>query len=192
MKAVTWNGIYLFSKGINDEKIYQNTFTNGWSGWSLVDNSVSFSEGLAATATESSLYLFGVSNEHAAMGITAFMKADQSIGWTMWEPIPGNGEKFYSSLAATNNANKEINLLGIKYNSLGHGIGIVETDYTIPTRGIENPKTKKWTDWVTLDNKEVANPPAVCADLLPPGKRIILVVSNQQVFYRFLNDYYQT
>ncbi len=61
LNAATFNKmLYLFGKGINDKRVYVNTFDgNAWSGWSEVPGGGTTDVSLSATAFSGRLYLFG-------------------------------------------------------------------------------------------------------------------------------------
>ena len=53
--------IYLFAKGINDKRIYVNTYdtASSWSGWTEVPGGGTTDVAVAATVFNGKLYLFG-------------------------------------------------------------------------------------------------------------------------------------
>jgi hypothetical protein len=191
MSAVTWNeSIYLFSKSVADGKIYQNIFFNNtWSGWSVIGGSTIFTQGLSATIAANRLYLFGTSNDHIAMKNSATIKTNHKTVWSIWEPLSDGGEKFYSTLTVANDADQTLRLFGFKYNNVQHGIGILENDYDIPIPNIKSKSLNKWIGWHTLEENEdkyYYNPPSIPADLRPTYKKILFVIANRKLYYRYL------
>jgi hypothetical protein len=99
-----WGMIYLFRKGLDDNKIYLNTFNhlnNAWSGWSEVPGDGNTDAGLAAasiagTTTAGNIYLFRKGLDDRVYlnilahgpSITSGVTTDT---WSGWSEVPGGG-----------------------------------------------------------------------------------------------------
>lgn len=193
MQALTCNGgIFLFGIGVNDRKIYQNVFTNNeWRGWVPVGDAT-FAKGISATIAANRLYLFGISNDYTLIKNSAAIRPDNTTDWSTWEPVSETGEKFYSTVTATNYADKEIHLFGIKYNNVQHGVGIVENINTLPPtnrRSTLGLAKANWTGWHSLEENDDSfyyHAPSVSSDMRLNERKIIFAISHRKLYYRFL------
>lgn len=90
--AATYFGdrVYLFSKGIEDRRIYKNVMDSSavWSGWVEVPGGGTTDEALSAAVHENRLYLFskGVGDRQVYANIM-----DSSGIWSGWTHVPNSG-----------------------------------------------------------------------------------------------------
>jgi hypothetical protein len=103
--AVFGSGLYLFSKGRDDNGIYVNVMNlqdGTWDGWRTVPGSGSTDRPLAVTPASGALYLFlkGM-DQHVYFNALPINTGN----WTGWQEVPGGGTTD-APLAASASANR--------------------------------------------------------------------------------------
>ena len=107
------NQLYLFAKGIDDKRIYLNTYdTSNWSGWAQVPGGGTTDAALAPVVFNNKLFLFakGINDKRIY-----FDTYDTSGNWSGWGPIPGSGTTDVALAAAAFNNKLFLFSKGINY-----------------------------------------------------------------------------
>ncbi len=190
MAAVSWkDAIYLFRTG-EDGKVSMNMLLNNvWSGWSPVPGSPVLTKGLTATVTNGQLFLLGIaSSNNMPTKISASIKSTHSLSWSIWEPIAGS-EKSYAGLSVNNNADTELQLFGIKYNNVLHGVGYIQNHFSLPISGRAAGKFHNWDGWKLLENGDdnfYYQPLSIPSNYPSAADHIIFSIAKRKLYYRFL------
>jgi hypothetical protein len=188
MAATTYGStILLFGKGVGDKRVYQNVFSNNaWSGWSLVNNSLTTSQGLATAILRDRLFLFVIGETDNK--IHWMSRQLNNPTWAAPDLVPmGNLGPVNSQVAATSTANAGIRLYGV-FSGSGGGPVMVNV-YTRPTPG---GVKGGWGEWKPLPGRQTTNFAPAVASTAPSAAadamRAVFVVSGDKLYVQFLKD----